>query len=155
MAKITLNSAGTVKCRKIYGRPALGAVGKKISRLIGGFTLLEVCVAVFIIAIVLLAVYRLQSQTLLMNYSARFYTTAPLLAQKKLAEIEVNGLEDITGESGDFGEEFSGYTWELATDAVDSEELEKTAEALKRIDLKILLNGGELEYSVRTYRYLP
>ena len=120
-----------------------------------GFTLLEVCVAVFIIAIVLLAVYRLQSQTLLMNYSARFYTTAPLLAQIKLAEIDVNGLEDITGESGDFGEEFPGYTWEIGTDEVDLEALEKTTDALKRVDLKILLNGGELEYSLQTYRYLP
>ena len=117
--------------------------------------MLEVCVAVFIIAIVLLAVYRLQSQTLLMNYSARFYTTAPLLAQIKLAEIDVNGLEDITGESGDFGEEFPGYTWEIGTDEVDLEALEKTTDALKRVDLKILLNGGELEYSLQTYRYLP
>ena len=120
-----------------------------------GFTLLEVCVAVFIIAIVLLAVYRLQSQTLLMNYSARFYTTAPLLAQIKLAEIDVNGLEDITGESGDFGQESPGYTWEISTDEVDLEALEKTTDALKRVDLKILLNGGELEYSLQTYRYLP
>ena len=120
-----------------------------------GFTLLEVCVAVFIIAIVLLAVYRLQSQTLLMNYSARFYTTAPLLAQIKLAEIDVHGLEDLTGESGDFGEEFPGYTWEIGTDEVDLEALEKTTDALKRVDLKILLNGGKLEYSLQTYRYLP
>jgi general secretion pathway protein I len=120
-----------------------------------GFTLLEVCVAVFVIAIVLLAVYRLQSQTLLMNYSARFYTTAPLLAQMKLAEIDATGLEDIIDESGDFGQEFPGYTWEMGTDEVDTEALEKTAEALKRIDLRILLNGGELEYSLQTYRYLP
>lgn len=120
-----------------------------------GFTLLEVCVAVFVIAIVLLAVYRLQSQTLLMNYSARFYTTAPLLAQMKLAEIDATGLEDIIDESGDFGQEFPGYTWQMGTDEVDTEALEKTAEALKRIDLRILLNGGELEYSLQTYRYLP
>ena len=128
---------------------------RKRSRMSNGFTLLEVCVAVFVIAIVLLAVYRLQSQTLLMNYSARFYTTAPLLAQMKLAEIGVNGLEDIIDESGDFGQEFPGYTWEMGTDDVDTEALEKTTEALKRIDLRILLNGGELEYSLQTYRYLP
>ena len=128
---------------------------RKFMRTVSGFTLLEVCVAVFIIAIVLLAVYRLQSQTLLMNHSARFYTTAPLLAQIKLAQIDAEGLEDITDESGDFGQEFPGYTWVMDTDAVESEALEKTTDALKRIDLKIRLNDGELEYSLQTYRYLP
>ena len=62
--------------------------------------------AISIIAIVLVAVYRLHAQTLSMNYSARFYVTAPMLAQKKMVEIESGGQEDMLDDSGDFGEEF-------------------------------------------------
>ena len=48
-----------------------------------GFTLLEVMVAVAIVAIALSAVYKLYSQAFDMNQSARFYTTATLLAESK------------------------------------------------------------------------
>jgi prepilin-type N-terminal cleavage/methylation domain-containing protein len=46
-----------------------------------GFTLLEVMVAMAIMAIVLVSVYRMHSQTLTMNMAARFYTQAPMVAQ--------------------------------------------------------------------------
>ena len=78
-----------------------------------GFTLIEMMVAVSIIAIVLLAVYRLHSQTLLMNLSARFYTVAPLLAQTKLADVELNSVKELAEGSGDFGEGYAGYSWEV------------------------------------------
>lgn len=118
-----------------------------------GFTLIEVSVAVFIIAIVLLAVYRLHSQTLSMNFSAQFYTMAPLLAQKKLAEIEMTELEELSDESGEFGEDFPGYTWEFTIGDVELELLKTTVDNFKKIDLKISFNQDELEFSVRTYRY--
>ena len=109
-------------------------------------------VAVSIIAIVLLAVYRLHSQTLLMNFSSRFYTVAPLLAQSKLAELETNPVRELIGESGDFGESYTGYNWEINISDIESEPLESTAEKLKQIDIKIIFNQGELSYDMRTYR---
>jgi prepilin-type N-terminal cleavage/methylation domain-containing protein len=45
------------------------------------FTLLEVMVALCILAIVLLSVYRLHSQTISAEHRGRFYTQAPLLAR--------------------------------------------------------------------------
>ena len=60
----------------------------------GGFTLLEVLVAVAVTAIALLAVYRLQAQTIDLNYSIRFYAAAPLLAQDALARFEAENLAD-------------------------------------------------------------
>ena len=108
-----------------------------------GFTLLEVMVAMAIMAIVLVSVYRMHSQTLTMNTAARFYTQAPMLAQSKLAQLEADSSGIITGDSGDFGEKFPGYTWSISTDEVSSEALGEMAADLKRIDITVSLNNDE------------
>jgi general secretion pathway protein I len=119
-----------------------------------GFTLLEVLIAMAIMAIVLVGVFRMQSQTLSMTGASRFYTEAPLLAQDKLSQLEANPSDLITGDSGDFGELFPGYSWKVSTEAVSSEILGEAAADLKRIDLTVSLNGNEYEYSVRTYLFV-
>jgi len=118
-----------------------------------GFTLLEVMVAVSIIAIVLVSIYKMHAQTISMNYEARFYAHAPLLAQFKMAEQEIKSLEDLTGDSGNFGDDFPGYRWNVAIDDVESEALGDTAKDLKKIDVTVFLNNDEFTYSLRTYRY--
>ena len=119
-----------------------------------GFTLLEVMVAMAIMAIVLVSVYRMHSQTLTMNTAARFYTQAPMLAQGKLAQLEAASSGEIAGDSGDFGDKFPGYTWNITTDEVSSEALGEIAADLKRIDMTVSFNRDEYVYNVRTYRFL-
>ena len=119
-----------------------------------GFTLLEVMVALAIMAIVLVSVYRMHSQTLAMNAAARFYTQAPLLAQSKLAELEANSATMFAGDSGDFGEDFPGYSWTVATEDVSSEALGEIGKDLKRIDVTVLFNTKEYVYNFRTYRFI-
>ena len=119
-----------------------------------GFTLLEVMVAMAIMAIVLVSVYRMHSQTLTMNAAARFYTQAPMLAQSKLAQLVADSSGIIAGDSGDFGDKFPGYTWSIATDEVSSEALGEIAADLKRIDMTVSLNRDEYAYTVRTYRLM-
>ena len=119
-----------------------------------GFTLLEVMVAMAIMAIVLVSVYRMHSQTLTMNTAARFYTQAPLLAQGKLAQLEAASSVMVAGDSGDFGDKFPGYTWTLATDEITSESLGEIAADLKRIDMTVSFNRDEYVYNVRTYRFI-
>ncbi|MEE8551661.1 MAG: prepilin-type N-terminal cleavage/methylation domain-containing protein [Desulfobacterales bacterium] len=118
-----------------------------------GFTLLEIMVAVSIIAIVLVSVYKMHAQTISMNYEARFYTTAPLLAQLKMAELETKSLEDLSSDSGNFGDDFPGYGWKVGIDDVESEALGDTAKDLKKIDVTVFLNNDEFTYSLRTYRF--
>jgi general secretion pathway protein I len=118
-----------------------------------GFTLMEVMIAVSILSIVLLAVYRLQSQTLLMSQASRFYTTAALLAQKKLAETDLTPPEELLDGSGDFGPDYPGYSWELSVEELTAEALDKTVERLRRIDLKVSRNDGDESYKMRTYRF--
>lgn len=117
-----------------------------------GFTLLEVMVAVSIMAIVLVAVYRLHSQTIAMNIAAKFYTSAPLLAQGKLAEFAIKSEDKLNSDSGDFGENFPGYYWSVAVEDVESEVLGESAKGLKRLDVTVTLNN-EYAYSFRTYRF--
>lgn len=119
-----------------------------------GFTLLEIMVALSIIAIVLVSVYRMHAQTVSMNYEVRFYTTAPMLAQTKMAELETESLEDMGDDSGDFGDEFPNYRWNIVIDDVESTELGNIAKNLKKIDLHISLNNDEFIYNLRTYKYL-
>lgn len=119
-----------------------------------GFTLLEVMIALSVMSIVLVSVYRMHSQTLAMNAAARFYTQAPLLAQSKLAEWDANASAMSGGDSGDFGEEFPGYHWTVALDDFVSEALGDVAGDLKRIDVSVSLNNNEYVYNFRTYRFI-
>ena len=119
-----------------------------------GFTLLEVMIAMAIMAIVLVSVYRMHSQTLTMNAAARFYTQAPMLAQSKLAQLETASSGIFVEDSGDFGDKFPGYTWRIATDEVSSEALGEIAADLKRIDMTVSFNNDEYVYDVRTYRFM-
>ncbi len=118
-----------------------------------GFTLLEVMAAVAVITIVLVAVYKLQAQTIAMSEASRFYTQAPLLAQAKMAELEGKTLDELSGGSGDF-EEVPGFVWEATVTDVESEVLETTAENLKRIDVTVSLENEGLSYGMSTYRWI-
>jgi general secretion pathway protein I len=119
-----------------------------------GFTLLEIMVAISIIAIVLVSVYRMHAQTISMNYAVRFYATAPLLAQLKIAELETINMEDQTDDSGDFGNEFPGYRWDIVIDDVESETFGDITEDLKEIDVVVSFNNDEFTYNLRTYRFI-
>jgi len=119
-----------------------------------GFTLLEVMVALSIIAIVLVSVYKMHAQTVSMNNEVRFYATAPMLAQRKMAEIESESLKDLGDDSGDFGDEFPDYRWNIVIDDVESTTLGNIAKNLKKVDLLISFNNDEFTYSLRNYKYL-
>ena len=74
-------------------------------------------IAVAIIAIALMAVLGSQTQGLSLAGESRFNRTAALLAQGKMAEMEaVKDQEDLNSDSGDFGDEFPGYTWQLRSE---------------------------------------
>lgn len=121
-----------------------------------GFTLLEVMVALSIIAIALTAVLSLQTSSLSLASEAKFDTTASLLAQSKIAQIETVDPENLTSGSGDFGENFPGYTWQLDIEDVSSGDLESFSRHLKKIQLQI--SWGEPDrflYSIKLYRFVP
>jgi general secretion pathway protein I len=121
-----------------------------------GFTLLEVMVAIALIAIALTAVLGSQSQSVSLAGEARFNTTAALLAQSKMAEMELQDPEDLTADSGDFEEDFPGYTWNLSVSNVMFERPENVSDHLKQVDLTISWGEDEeFQYALRVYRFTP
>jgi general secretion pathway protein I len=86
---------------------------RRITAVPGGFTLLEVMIAMAILAIALVAVYQSQSQSISMAGSSHFLTTASLLAQSRMAEIDAAEPRNITTGSGNFGDDFPDYQWQV------------------------------------------
>ncbi len=109
--------------------------------------------ALGIMAIVLVSVYRLQSQTITMNVESRFYTQAPLLARAVLTRLEQSKERELMSDQGDFGREFPGYQWKITVAEAPSEALgAELSRDMKRIDVQVSLNNGEYSYEFRTYR---
>lgn len=123
-------------------------VGKKN----GGFTLLEVLVALTIIAIGFFGIYNLHIQTISAAESVRFYMKAPMLARMKIAEIDSSGGAELSEESGIFEDDFSEFSWKIVPREIESETLgEATTEKLVCYDLEIFNSSGS--YTVGIYRF--
>ena len=78
---------------------------------LAGFTLLEVMVAVAIIAMSFVSLLGSQSQSISIANISRFETTAAMLAREKLSELQLAGYSELTDGSGQFEDDFSDYTW--------------------------------------------
>ena len=119
------------------------------------FTLLEVMIAVAIMAIALTTLFGSQSRSLSYATEAHFHIVAPALAAAKLAEIQ-SGVRELTGDSGDFGDDFPGYVWQMEVEDAHLEEIEALAElegGIQRVDLKVEWSDSPYSYSLRYYEY--
>ena len=110
-------------------------------------------VALAVLAIALTSIYRLQGQTMMMSASARFYSLAPQLARMKLAEIERQEFRDIVGGTGNFDQDYPGYTWVLGIEELTTDLITSRQYHLARIDITISHNNDENSYQMRTYRF--
>ena len=104
-----------------------------------GFTLLEVMIAMAILAIGLVSVFQMQSQSISMSAESRFMTTASLLAQSKMTDIEAGTSLGNQSKKGDFAPDYPEYGWTIQ---VTDTQIAK----LKRIEVnvfnKVRLRGG-------------
>lgn len=117
-----------------------------------GFTLLEVMIAVSIMAIALVALFGSQSRSLSQATEAHFNVVAPMLASGKLAELKAD-TSAPNNDDGDFGDEYPGYTWEIeAENAIfDSPDaLGNLEKPLQKVELTV--SWSETRYSyILTY----
>ena len=123
----------------------------------GGFTLLEVMIAVSIIALVFVSLFRMQSGTIKLAGAGKFNILAPALAGQVLLEMEQN-LADWNQTSGDFGEEHPGFKWTCEVSESELEDLDfidkEKNENLKKIRLKIMDDREERSYEITTWRFV-
>ncbi len=117
-----------------------------------GFTLLEVMVALGIAAIVLVTVYHLQTQSIAMETVAQFHTLAPLLAEERLARLEIQAPDFPATDKGRFDGDFYNYTWEITTRDAGDFTTPTGQPFLKQIDIRIYRDDTEDQFSLRTYR---
>ena len=117
-----------------------------------GFTLLEVIIAVAIIAIALTTLLGSQSQSVSFANSAKFETMAALLAQSKMSEITLQKKDTLASDSGDFGDDYPGYSWDIKVSDISIEGVYSISDYLKQIDLTV--TWGTFSYNLRLYQYV-
>ncbi len=119
------------------------------------FTLLEVMIAIAILAITLATLYGSQAKSLSYATEARFDFVAPALAAGKLAELE-SRTRPLVSDKGDFGEDFPGFNWQVEIDTATFDGIEILSglrEPLQRVDVTVQWAGSPYSYSLRYYGY--
>jgi general secretion pathway protein I len=117
-----------------------------------GFSLLEVMIAVALIAIALTTLLGSQSQSVYFANSAKFETMAALIAQGKMSEIVMQEADSLSSDSGDFGDDYPGYAWEATVSDFSIEGVDNISDYLKQIDL--IVTWGVFSYKLRLFHYV-
>jgi len=104
-----------------------------------------------IISIALIAVFRLYAQTISMNHQLAFNTQAPFLAQQKINQLMMMPAEEMGDESGDFGDDFPGYSWAVTIEELALDTLE--SQILKQIDIQVSMPDSGQTYNLRSFRF--
>lgn len=121
-----------------------------------GFTLLEVMIAVAIIAIAVVTLLGAQSQSVSIASSAKFDTMASLLAQWKMSDLILQDFEQLSDDTGNFGEDYPQFSWKLiVTEFSESETgIPGMAEQIKTLDIVVHSNqDSRAEFVLRTFVY--
>lgn len=112
-----------------------------------GFTLIEVLIAVVVLALGIMATSKLAFQIQDAIYENRQETVAAALGSAKLAELDEYGPNDME-KDGEFEDEYAGFTWHITTQ-------ETPVASLTRVKLVIAWADGAGELVFERLFYLP
>ncbi len=120
-----------------------------------GFTLLEVMVALAIIAIAFTAMLSSQARNVSLAAESKFQTTAPLLAQDIMTRYTTEQRSGSGPEQGDWGSAFPGYRWQLQATPVTMAGASELP-GLFRVDLEVSWQEqARYTYHHRGYLFTP
>ncbi|MEA2114154.1 MAG: type II secretion system protein [Thermodesulfobacteriota bacterium] len=117
-----------------------------------GFTLLEIMVAVAIIAISFVSLLGSQSQSISIAAISRFEITASMLARQKLTEIQLADFEELSTAEGDFEDDSVNFHWQTEVNELTEDEIGISGadEMVKVVDLTVSMGTDEnMIYRVR------
>jgi general secretion pathway protein I len=117
-----------------------------------GFTLMEVMVAMALIAIVLTSVYHLFSQAAYMGTREDFQTVAPMLAREIMARAQADSEGDPGRDNGAFEDAFRGFVWQWERRPAPLENLGETGMRVMQIDVTIAHDSLADSYHLQAYR---
>lgn len=109
-----------------------------------GFTLLEVMVAVGILAFALVTLLGAVNRNILLTTQARNREIAANLANDIVTRIQIEGLPAVQQDSGEF-EEYPGFKWFLSIDPFNLAQLEAEINIIR---VFITWDSGEEIYEV-------
>ncbi len=119
-----------------------------------GFTLLEVMVAIAILAVALVTLLGSQGNSVSAVDEGRFYFVSSLLADRKLL-TSVDGNSFLLTEEGNFGADYPNYRWHRTVSSPDFSSRRYLAGAdqfLQRIEVVVEHENGGKSYTVVRYR---
>lgn len=118
-----------------------------------GFTLLEVMIAVAIIAIAVVTLLGAQSQSVSLVAGTKFDTTASLLAQWKMSDLLLQDFDQLADDQGNFGEDYPQFYWRVQITELGERDtgLKGLDDRLKALDIEVISHDNErLRYALRT-----
>jgi len=113
-----------------------------VSRFDPGFTFLEVMVALAILATAFAAVLKLHADSIGMLLASRMHTSAAQLAQYKMTQIEVTGIENLPFLSGEFDNLAPDYKWSVELEPAGMKDWRKITVTVSN---KFVRKGGEYQ----------
>lgn len=122
-----------------------------------GFTLIEVMFSVWLIAFIVVSLFRMQSGSIRLVSANRFSQQAPIAAQQVLNRI-VMELPDLTADSGDLSPAFPGMEWKCSVEPAqitfsdEEQESENTGQIFK-IAVTVRSKGSGHSLDFVTWRY--
>lgn len=113
----------------------------------GGFTLLEVMVALAVLSVALVVLFSQQATSISRGNEARIITKATFVAQERMAGLLAEGRLRLGAEEGEVEDSIPPFKWrELVEDS--------SIDGMKRLTIVVLWKEGERERDVRFVTYV-
>jgi general secretion pathway protein I len=125
-----------------------------------GFTLLEVMIALAILALALPILLGLRNWDVSLRAQADTLTTATFLAQEKLFETELAGLPPLGEQSGEFTDRLPGFQFPTASkDRAQGFRWKRTVlstpfETIREVRIRISWPRGDAEDALEVTQYV-
>jgi hypothetical protein len=84
---------------------------------------MDLLLSVLVLGLFLVPLAISRNNIILMAADAMALRDARVLAAQKIGELELENLDELTGSSGDFGEDHPGFYWQMAVETVPLDEV--------------------------------